>query len=158
MMRNTYFKSGTTVGRMENKGSLNSITSLNLLGITNLMCGINVANNAGLSLVAKNTIVPILSISSRCAAPNTCCVGSTISSSSCTSSCTKVVGTCKSCTSIVSLWIGGSILLSLVYEISELLVSFGDVSVWSWINFLKFSTCCSKRDHHVGVSVGRETK
>ncbi len=48
LKRNTCFKTGTIVRRMENK-ALDSNTSLNLLGITNIMCGISVGNETTLS-------------------------------------------------------------------------------------------------------------
>ena len=43
MTRNTCFKFGITVGRMENKEVVDSIT-LNLSGITNSICGVSDGN------------------------------------------------------------------------------------------------------------------
>ena len=122
---------------MENKGALDSKTSLNLSGFINSMCGIGEENET------------TLSTSSSCVSSNNYCLVSTISSSS---------YTCKSETSTVALRIGCSTLMSFVCDISELLVSFWDALISSWIIFLKFSTCCSKWDHHAGLSVRLETE
>ena len=115
---------GITFGSTDNKRALGTHTSINISRITKSMLGCSVANKTVFSSTVEETIVPILSTSSSCAAANTYCVGSTISSSSCTKVEVTYVGTCKSCTYIVALRIDGSTLLSLVCEASELLVSF----------------------------------
>ena len=101
------------------------------------MLGCSVANKTVFSSAIEDTIVPILSTSSSYVSSNTCCLGSTISSSSCTKVEATYVGICKSWTSIVALRIGVSTLLSLVCEVS---------------------TCCSKRGHLARLSVGLETE
>ena len=88
------------------------------------MLGCSVANKTVFSSAIGNNIVPILSTLSSCVSSKTCCLGSTISSSYCTKVEASCVSTCKSCTSIVVLRIGGSTLSSLVCDTSELLVCY----------------------------------
>ena len=73
---------GTIFGNTDNKSALGTVTSVNMSGITKSILGCSVSNKTVFSSTVEGTIVPILSTSSTCAAANTCCVGSTINSSS----------------------------------------------------------------------------
>ena len=108
----------------DNKRTFGTITSRNMSGIIKSTWGCSEENKTIFSSTIEDTTVPILSTSSSCASTNTCCVGLTISSSSCTKVEVTYVGTCKSCTSIEALRIDGSTLLSLVCEALESLVFF----------------------------------
>ena len=56
---------GTIFGNTDNKSALGTVTSVNMSGITKSMLGCSMTNKTVFYLVIEDTIVPILSISSK---------------------------------------------------------------------------------------------